>query len=525
MELFDVIIVGSGPSAVSALESLKNKKVLVIDAGIVSDFNLTSFDESISILKKNGKINFSDVIGDQFESLNNINHEYMSPKIKAPMMRFISDKYNEFNKFKTKNFFVLGSFAKGGLSNAWGAGSMRYTDEELKEFPIKYSDLETYYNFLTNRIGISGKDDDLKQEFMDDGNLLPPPKLNFLASELLRKYIKKKKYFKKINLKIGFPRSAIITAPKKNRKVYDYKGLEFFKPYDESIYNSKFFLEDLVRENNNIKYIDKKLVTSFSEEQENIVCVNATDILSHGEHAFYAKKLILAAGCLSTSKIVLTSFKDYDFKLPILDNLVTYIPFVNFKYIGKKEDDEFIPPQLLLITNDTKNKYLCSMYKLNATLCGDYLMDFPLTLKGTLRAVKYLAPAILIMQVFYPDHQKAKNYLKLNTDSSVEISYQDEEPRGPIEKTIIAAFRKLGFFSLSLLVKKLIPGNSFHYSGTLPMSTKPSKFQTDASCKLYGTQNVFIVDGSVFPILPAKNNTFTIMANAMRVGDIVSKSL
>jgi choline dehydrogenase-like flavoprotein len=68
-----------------------------------------------------------------------------------------------------------------------------------------------------------------------------------------------------------------------------------------------------------------------------------------------------------------------------------------------------------------------------------------------------------------------------------------------------------------------MPGNSFHYSGTLPMKENPKKFQINRDCKLFGTENVYVVDGSIFPVLHAKNNTFTIMANAMRVGDIVSQ--
>lgn len=524
MELFDVIIVGSGPSAVSALKALKDKKVLILDVGMVTNDSGDSLNKSLRNLKKGNEIKFSDVIGDKFESLNNIHQEYMSPKIKAPLMRFVSNKFNELNKFKTTNFFVLGSFAKGGLSNAWGGGSMRYTEEDLKDFPLSYSQLEKHYDYLTNEIGISGENDDLKVEFLEDKNLLPPPELNFLAIDLLTQYKRLKAKFIELKFSIGFPRSAFITAAKGSREVYKYDSMEFFKPYTNSIYNAKLFLENIVKEKSNVTYLDKKMVVSFVETDGSVE-VKTIDITSGDEVNFTAQKLIIGAGCIGTSKIVLKSFNDFEAELPMLDNLVTYIPFVNFKFIGKKEDQRIIPPQLILMAEDERNKYLCSMYKLNNTLSGDYLMDFPLSVKGNIKAVKYLVPSILIMQVFYPDYQKKKNYLKLLNDGSVEIKYEDEEPRGNIEKKIIANFRRLGLHSMSFLVKKLRPGNSFHYSGTLPMKEKPGKFQTDSECRLFGTKNVFIVDGSVFPVLPAKNNTFTIMANAMRVGELVGKSL
>jgi hypothetical protein len=53
------------------------------------------------------------------------------------------------------------------------------------------------------------------------------------------------------------------------------------------------------------------------------------------------------------------------------------------------------------------------------------------------------------MQVFYPDHPKARNYLSLHEDGVVDISYGDEAKRGELEKKIIKSFRKLGFYSMS----------------------------------------------------------------------------
>jgi choline dehydrogenase-like flavoprotein len=41
-------------------------------------------------------------------------------------------------------------------------------------------------------------------------------------------------------------------------------------------------------------------------------------------------------------------------------------------------------------------------------------------------------------------------------------------------------------------------------------------------CRSRDFQNLFLVDGSTFPFLPAKNLTFTLMANAARVADTIS---
>ena len=41
----------------------------------------------------------------------------------------------------------------------------------------------------------------------------------------------------------------------------------------------------------------------------------------------------------------------------------------------------------------------------------------------------------------------------------------------------------------------------------------------DATGKLRGIDGVWLVDGSGFPSLPAKNLTFTLMANASRIAE------
>jgi len=56
-----------------------------------------------------------------------------------------------------------------------------------------------------------------------------------------------------------------------------------------------------------------------------------------------------------------------------------------------------------------------------------------------------------------------------------------------------------------------------HLSSSLPMSNVPGPLQTDKFGLVYGTHNVYAVDGSVLPNLPAQNSTFTIMANAHRI--------
>jgi choline dehydrogenase-like flavoprotein len=60
-------------------------------------------------------------------------------------------------------------------------------------------------------------------------------------------------------------------------------------------------------------------------------------------------------------------------------------------------------------------------------------------------------------------------------------------------------------------------GASVHYAGTIPMAASGDSHTASADCQSADYSNLYFVDGTTFPSLPAKNLTFTLMANAVRV--------
>jgi len=51
------------------------------------------------------------------------------------------------------------------------------------------------------------------------------------------------------------------------------------------------------------------------------------------------------------------------------------------------------------------------------------------------------------------------------------------------------------------------------------MSAKKTEYTTSRDCRSHDFDNLYIVDGTTFPFLPAKNLTFSLMANAVRVAE------
>jgi choline dehydrogenase-like flavoprotein len=78
----------------------------------------------------------------------------------------------------------------------------------------------------------------------------------------------------------------------------------------------------------------------------------------------------------------------------------------------------------------------------------------------------------------------------------------------------------------SLYLGKQIPiGGTAHQAGTARFGTHPADSVLDTDCKAHELDNLYLADASFFPSIGAVNPTLTIIANALRVADIIGKRL
>ena len=78
----------------------------------------------------------------------------------------------------------------------------------------------------------------------------------------------------------------------------------------------------------------------------------------------------------------------------------------------------------------------------------------------------------------------------------------------------------------SLYLGKGIPiGGTAHQAGTARFGTDPATSVLDVDCRAHELDNLYIADASFFPSIGAVNPTLTIIANALRVADIIARRL
>jgi choline dehydrogenase-like flavoprotein len=515
---YDVIVVGAGPAGTFAARALSGLRTLVLDVGKRPGGDASTLDENQYRLKATGRHDlFATLIGERFESLHNVHREYLSPKLKAPLVRYVTDGWRELGPVVCKGFDPVTSFAEGGLANAWGAGCYRFTDDELHDFPITAADLDPHYDDLTAHIGVTGTDDDLAPFFGTASGCLPPHRTSRLGADVARRYHRRREAFRRAGVHIGAPRMAVLSVPHRGRPAYDYQGLEFFKPHIRAIYNPAFTLRELVDEGA-VEVERPYLVETFREDERGVT-VTARHVETGEHRSFRARALVLAAGTLNTSRIVLASQGDTTSRLPLLDNMISYVPFVSLRHIGSGVEHESLPIQLNIVLEDEAEPapVQASYYGVTPTLWNDILFDLPLAYRDNTRMLRLLLPAMSVAQVFYPDRATPTNFLQRRADGALRLEYE-AGPRGAYERRLIRLFRRFGYLSTPSLCKYPLPGNSFHYAGSLPMQRDPGPRATDPSGRLGGTRAVHVADAACFSSLPSKNLTFTIMANAARIG-------
>lgn len=522
MTLHDVIIVGSGPAGTAAALQLAGKNVLLLDVGFTPPENAKSFCGDLYDLRKKPLDLFPSLVGDNFESLANLfTDKKINLKLKSPYMSYIIRNWQRLSRIDSNSFEGVVSLAKGGLANAWGAGVFRFTDEDLKSFPVRYAELEPYYDALTTHVGVSGVNDDLAPWFRSDSELLPPIRLCSMANDLIDRYTAARGRFNSEGVYIGRARLAVLTAEHRGRAPYAYEHTEFFRPNIEAIYTPAFTLDELVREGR-VDYRPGWLVEKF-EEIEGGVEIFAKSVDGEKIRSFKARKLLVGAGALNTSRIVLASAKDNVTLLPIMDNPMACFPVFRLDRFGRGlEQEDGSAGQLNIIFQDVEGVGTVqgAFLGTNGPLRSDVLFDLPLPASAASTILKYTASATAFIILFYPGVVRPYNFLRFKRNGALAIEYKPEPCNSKLEIKFMKMLRKVGYYSHPALLQYPPMGTGLHYAGMLPMSENPEQYQCHPDGRLSGTQNIHIIDGACFSALPAKNLTFTIMANAMRIASI-----
>ena len=509
---YDFIVVGAGPSAVSAAWPLvlSGKQVLMIDAGV--DSTISEKGENIVDLQslRNGN-NADFFLGDDLSKLSN-NH-FSSPKLRASGENF--DQYLDFNKLDTSNFILTGLMGLGGLSRIWGAASACYDDDDLSDSPIKLSDLLPSYIKIANRIGMSGCNSSPISGFI--GNQLPLQgalKQTPLITHLVNSYGNGKKFD---NFLMGPPLSAVLSKPINERQPCDGDMRCIWGCPKGSIYSAEQEIPQLLLYKN--FHLKRGVIVDEVKKDNNNWIIGGISRTSLLKEFYSGNKVLLGMGTFATTRLVMEKFLPKETCLRAFHNPSFSGAMVIPSFLGRQLPAKGYGGSQLCFRiplSEKKQDYAYGLIFDAASLPAfDLMKHMPFSRYGSINLTRLMLPSLLVLMVYLPS-SLSKTYVALGGDNRLKITgrlqdnFSDEFKK--CSSKIKAVFRKMGVVSLPGSFKSYEPGAEVHYGCTL----SDGGFISDSG-ELTMASGIYVVDGSSLPALTAKSHTLTIMANADRI--------
>jgi choline dehydrogenase-like flavoprotein len=127
---------------------------------------------------------------------------------------FVNDLDHPYTEKEGTRFDWMRGYHVGGRSIMWGRQSYRWSDLDFTanakdghgvDWPVRYADIEPWYDYVESYIGVSGQNEGYAQ--LPDGKFLPPMELNCAEIEL------KKTVREKFGRPFTIGRTAHATAP------------------------------------------------------------------------------------------------------------------------------------------------------------------------------------------------------------------------------------------------------------------------------------------------------------------------
>lgn len=530
-----VTVVGSGASGVHFALSVLRKgyDVLMLDVGYRGKEVVNPHD-SFATLKHSLADPVRYFLGDQFEAVIFPGHKgeyYGFP----PSKEFVFTQPASFRS-RSNGFAPLLSFARGGLAEAWTAGSYPFNDPELESFPFSYADLQPHYREVARRIGVNGSVDDLARFFPVPGELLEPLRLDEHSARLLSRYQDRRQYLNgELGCYLGRSRVAVLSRDGEDRSACTYLGRCLWGCPRQALYTPSLTLRECLR-HPNFRYLPNTCVSHFEFDSGRQVRRVVCESLERGEpFSLPVEVLVLAAGTLMTSKIFLRSLWRATGAAPrlpgLMDNRQIMVPFLNLGMVGRRYDpNSYQYHQLAMgFEGAHRREYVhCQITTLKTALLHPLIQGLPFDLRTALNLFRRLHAALGLVNVNLHDTRRDTNHVALEHEPEtgqprLVVHYAPPPGEARRMRRILARVRK-ALWALGCVVPPGMThvrpmGASVHYAGTIPMSQTPRPLTASAECRSHDFDNLFFVDGTTFPFLPAKNLTYTLMANAVRVAE------
>ncbi len=521
----DILIIGAGPAGTSAALALAGSglRVRLLDAGPRGGAPV-SFppDRDLLAMRREDASQWRWQLGEDFAALRAAAGN--SPKLRVPGLMRVFEGYARANRIEgLDGFQVVGALAAGGLSNAWGCGVAAFDADELAPLAgERLLAMGTSYARVATRMGLSGSsDDELATLLGVDAWAAPALAVDTLHARLAARHRPGQSDFR-----LGRARVAVLSVPSDDpsRLPCDLRGLCLWGCPRRSTWSAALDLPAIRRAG----------IAIEQGVQVHAVVPDGSgwraEGLSNGAPVqFWARRIVLAAGTLASTRLVLAALPSPPAEVALQSNPTAAFLALSASRLGAGPEQAFGLAQLSFAAlADGVAPAWGNLFSTAGLPVSEFLGYLPVSRRAGLPLLRALLPACSVGNVFLPGALSAhRASLGSSGELRVRGGFSDamDARMSVARQTVAGGLRRAGAWMLPGSFVAGAPGADLHYAATLPMRAAPRSHETTRDGEVAGLPGLFVVDGASLPDLPAKAHTLTIMANADRIaGALVARS-
>jgi len=549
---FDAIVIGSGISGGWAAKELceKGLKTLVIERGRnvvhVKDYT-TAFTAPWQF--PHGLNNsIQDIQDDPVSSQN------YDPGNKA---FYVGDREHPY--IQDTPFHWVRGYQVGGRSLTWGRQCYRLSDLDFGanekdghgvDWPVRYKDIEPWYNYVETFAGISGRAEGLPH--LPDGQFLPPIEMNCIedhfASDVRSRYPER----------IVTPaRVANLTRGWKDRGPCQFRNLcSRGCPYSGYFSSNSATLPAAAATGNLSVVFDAVVIEIlYDDKEKRVTGVMVMDAITKEVTEYFSRIIFLNASTIPSAALMLQSrsarFPDGlgNDSRQVGRNLMDHFTgsgaygdhagMEDSYYYGRKPAGIYIPRFRNIDARTQRSDYIRgwgfqgSGARKNWELQGAETKGFGKNFKDAL-----LKPGPWTLWLggwgeTLPYFQNGISLDDLKKDQwglplvHIHFQYGENEKtmRKDIEETAADMLEKSGFHNIQTFSYDQPAGSAVHEMGTMRMGRDPKTSVLNGSNQVHAVKNLFVTDGSCMTSSAWQNPSLTYMALTARACDFAVNEL
>lgn len=465
---------------------------------------------------------------------------------------FVDDIEHPYNE--EKRFDWIRGYHVGGKSLMWARMSFRWSDLDFEankkdgfgvDWPIRYKDLQAWYEKVEKFIGISGKAEGLPQ--LPDSIFTPEMPLNCVEEELREGVAANFDDRKIINSRVANltdpdGREGRVNCQFRNRCIRGCPYGAYFSSNSSTLPAAERTGNMTLRPNSVVHEI------IYDEEQGKAVGVKVIDAETKESLEFYSDIIFCCAGAIPTTSILMQSksdrfpnglgndsgelghnLMDHHFKVGATGKSDNHLEDY---YKGRKPAGFFVP-RFRNIDEKSKTNDFVRGYGMQG---GASRSDWTKAI-GELQYGKELKKAIVEpgewqigINCFgeclpYHDNKMSLNYDKLDEwglpTVTFDCEYKENEMamRKDAKQEAVAMLEKAGFKDVKGYEEPCFPGNGIHEMGTARMGRDPQTSVLNGNNQVHTVPNVYVTDGSCMASSASQNPSLTYMAITARAAN------